>query len=100
MGQDVGGQPLDEVVEVDAALDLSPTDATAFDGTTTSGLTDISTFACHASTVIVPTLPTMTSLIITGEFDSSVATFGTSTVYFTESGPRPTAPGSGSEFTP
>src|SRR5215217_4283707 len=79
---------------------VCPTVATALAGTTTSGLTEISTSACHWSTFIVPTLPTTTSLIITGEFDSIVATFGTSTWYLTASGPRPTAPGSGKEFRP
>ena len=82
---------------------VCPTVATAFAGTTTSGLTEISTSACHwglASTVILPTLPTTTSLISTGEFDSRVATFATSTWYLAASGPRPTAPGSGSEFRP
>ena len=58
---------------------VCPTVATALAGTTTSGLTEISTLACQASTVILPTLPTTTSLIMTGEFDSNVATFGTST---------------------
>ncbi len=58
---------------------VCPTVATALAGTTTSGLTETSTSACQASTVILPTLPTTTSSINTGEFDSSVATFGTST---------------------
>ncbi len=58
---------------------VCPTVATAFAGTTTSGLTEISTLACQFSTVILPILPTTTSSISTGEFDSSVATFGTST---------------------
>src|SRR3954468_499517 len=79
---------------------VCPTVATALAGTTTSGLTEISTSACHWSTFIVPTLPTTTSLIITGEFDSIVETFGISTWYLTASGPRPTAPGSGKEFRP
>src|SRR5215218_8357943 len=65
---------------IDPSRLVCPTEATAFAGTTTSGLTEISTLACQASTVILPTLPTMTSLIMTGEFDSSVATFGTWTV--------------------
>ena len=58
---------------------VCPTVAIALAGTTTSGLTEISTSACQASTVIFPTLPTTTSLIMTGEFDSNVATFGTLT---------------------
>ncbi len=58
---------------------VCPTVATAFSGTATSGLTEISTLACQPSTVILPTLPTTTSSIITGEFDSSVAMLGTST---------------------
>src|SRR5690606_3550892 len=56
---------------------VCPTVATAFAGITTSGLTEISTSACQFCTVILPTLPTTTSSIMTGEFDSSVATFGT-----------------------
>ena len=39
----------------------------------TPGFTDTSTSACQFLTVILPTLPTTTSSIITGEFDSSVA---------------------------
>ena len=35
--------------------------------------TETSTSACQFVTVILPMLPTTTSLIITGEFDSSVA---------------------------
>ena len=58
---------------------VCPTVATALAGTATSGLTEISTSACQSCTVIFPTLPTTTSSIITGELDSSVATFGTST---------------------
>jgi len=49
-------------------------------GITTSGLTEISTMACQLSTVILPMLPTTTSLIRTGEFDSRVVTFATSTL--------------------
>jgi hypothetical protein len=58
---------------------VCPTVATALAGTVTSGFTEISTSACQFSTVILPMLPTTTSSIKTGEFDSSVATFGTST---------------------
>ena len=51
--------------------------------------------------VILPTLPTTTSLIMTGEFDSSVATFGDLDVVGDRIRiPCPTAPGSGSEFRP
>ena len=62
---------------IDPSRLVCPTVATALAGTATSGLTEISTSACQSSTVILPTLPTTTSLIITGELDSSVATFGT-----------------------
>lgn len=54
---------------------VCPTLATALAGTATSGLTEISTLACQSWTSILPTLPTTTSFINTGEFDSSVDTF-------------------------
>ena len=46
--------------------------ATALAGTTTSCSTDKSTSICQFENVIFLTLPTTTSSIITGEFDSSV----------------------------
>ena len=64
---------------IDPSRLVWPTVATALAGTTTSGCTETSTFACHPCTVILPTLPTTTSSIITGEFDSRVPTFATST---------------------
>ena len=56
-----------------------PTVATAFAGTTVSGLSDTSTSMCQPCNLILPTLPTTTSSIRTGEFDSSVPTFASST---------------------
>ena len=58
---------------------VCPTLATALSGTTTSGFTDTSTSACQPFTVILPTLPTTTSSIITGEFGSRWVTFAIST---------------------
>ena len=53
------------------------------------------------ATVILPTLPTTTSSIMTGEFDSSVATFGDLDVIGDRVRARdPPHPGSGSEFRP
>ncbi len=77
-----------------------PMVATAFAGTSTPGSTENSMSACQSRTVILRTLPTTTSLIITGEFGSNVATFAISTWKTWDSAPRPTAPGSGSELTP
>ena len=57
-----------------------PTLATTLAGMTTSRFTEISTSACHSlHRFIGPTLPTTTSFIITGEFDSIVRTFASST---------------------
>jgi hypothetical protein len=58
---------------------VCPTLATALAGISMSGFTEISTSACQPLSVILPTLPTTTSFIRTGEFDSSVPTFSTST---------------------
>ncbi len=54
--------------------------ATTFAGTVTSLSTDTSMSACQPSTTMRPTLPTTTSSIITGEFDSRVPTSAISTV--------------------
>ena len=43
------------------------------------GLTETSTSACQLLNFILPTLPTTTSSIMTGEFDSSVPTLAIST---------------------
>ncbi|OBB17654.1 hypothetical protein A5761_09865 [Mycolicibacterium setense] len=51
---------------------VCPTLATAFAGTSTSEFTDNSRSMCQLENVIFPTLPTTTSSIITGEFDSNV----------------------------
>src|SRR6201995_1978288 len=63
-------------------------------------LTEIWTSACQPFTVIGPTLPTTTSSILTGEFDSSVLTFAISTWYLLTPPPAPAAPGNGNEFRP
>ena len=55
---------------------VCPIRAIAFSGTITSGLTRTSTTACQFRTPILPTLPTTTSSIMTGEFDSSVTDIG------------------------
>src|SRR5207244_464341 len=66
---------------------------------TTLRFTEISTSACHPFTLIGPTLPTTTSSIITGEFDSSVATSATATWDSSAPRPRPAAPGIGGSGT-
>jgi hypothetical protein len=53
--------------------------AIALAGTETSGLTDTSTSAWPALTLILATLPTTTSSIMTGEFGSRVPTLAIST---------------------
>ncbi len=58
---------------------VCPTVATALAGTATPGCSETSTSACQFRTVILPTLPTTTSLINTGEFDSSVPILAIST---------------------
>src|SRR5579875_683440 len=98
----VGGWPSGGLSSkcIDPSRLVCPTLATALAGTTTSGLTPTSTSACQPCTVILATLPTTTSSIMTGEFDSMVPTLGISTWNSWAAGPRPTAPGSGSEFRP
>ncbi len=56
-----------------------PTLATALPGTTTSGRIDTSTSMCQFEKVILPTLPTTTSSISTGEFGSKVPILANST---------------------
>ena len=51
-------------------------------------------------TVMLPMLPTTTSSIITGEFDTRVLTSAIRTWKSWESEPRPSAPGNGNELTP
>ena len=58
---------------------VCPTVATALAGTTTSGFTFNARSTCQPRNVILPTLPTTTSSIITGEFDSSVPMLASST---------------------
>src|SRR3984957_7809558 len=74
--------------------------ATVLAGSSTAGCTKTSTSACRFLIVILPMLPTTTSSIITGEFDSSEPTLASSIWKLDARGPCPTVPGSGSEVRP
>ena len=78
---------------------VCPTVATALGGTTTSGLTEISTSACQLSTVMLPTLPTATSLISTGELTPALRIRDLDVVGGGVGSPS-TAPGSGRKVNP